>query len=92
MSTNTTVTDRQTATYERDSELTTPHAVAAAFPGWPVWKDNGRNWWATRTGPPLTDRQIRNGLATTVAADTAGGLRELLAQQEDTTQPPEAQS
>lgn len=49
-------------------------AIEQEFPGWRVWRtSDAGTWWASRRGPQW------NCEPRTVAADTAGGLRDELA-------------
>ena len=42
-------------------------ALEAEFPGWLVWRSDAGRWYATRSGD-LTDAQLQEGFAMTVAA------------------------
>jgi hypothetical protein len=55
-------------------------AIEADFPDWKVWRSGAGRWYATRSGR-LSDEQLLRGLAMTVAADGADGLRGLLGRQ-----------
>lgn len=55
-------------------------AIEADFPDWKVWRSDAGRWYATRAGR-LSDEQLLGGLAMTVVADGADGLRGLLGQQ-----------
>ncbi|MCI0687828.1 MAG: hypothetical protein L0Y54_11410 [Sporichthyaceae bacterium] len=61
--------------------------LQAAYPGWRLWRTRNPDgspaaWYATRARP-LTDRELRAGLAATVADDTPELLVARLAGQEE---------
>lgn len=47
---------------------------------WRTWRSNGGGWWATRLGA-LTDQQLKDGLAMTLAADSEDDLDKLISEQ-----------
>lgn len=55
-------------------------AIEVDFPEWMVWRSDAGRWYATRSGT-LTDEQLLNGYAMTVAADSPDGLRGVLSEQ-----------
>ena len=56
--------------------------IAREFTDWTIWRSDAGRWWATRHRP-LTTVEREVGLAMTIDADTADGLRvELIDQQE----------
>ncbi|MEV5569179.1 ATP-binding protein [Spirillospora sp. NPDC052269] len=60
----------------------TPAQLAAAFPGWSVFRSQGPDgssaaWYATRHRR-LSDRELHRGRAATLVADTGDALAELL--------------
>ena len=58
----------------------TAEGLQSEHPGWNI-RASGDAWKATRLGDPLTEAEHFAGLAETLIADTADGLKEQLANQ-----------
>lgn len=70
---------------EQDSSVTAEiSAIESEFGGWAVWLSDTDRWWATRRRPLTTDER-NAGCVQFVRAETSHGLRERIADEDNTS-------